>query len=66
MKLTEAEKGSDAWTRIRQHLQERLTKYREQNDNATLGEVETSRLRGRIAEVKVVLDMEKEPQRFDS
>ena len=66
MKLTEAEKNSDVWAKIRTHLQEKLAKYREQNDNSVLGDVETARLRGRIAEVKALLDIEKEPQRFDS
>lgn len=52
MRLTATEIESPLWKKINAHLQERLERHRVQNDATTLTEVETARLRGKIAETK--------------
>lgn len=53
-KLTQAEIYSATWTRLREHLEERLAGYRIKNDSNLTPE-ETIKLRGRIAEIKYLL-----------
>lgn len=52
--LESTELSSRMWSRIKQHLIERLTHLRELNDNVQPDE-KTDQLRGRIAEVKRLL-----------
>jgi len=57
MKLTEGEKLSAVWQKLEPHLKERLTTLRAQNDGE-LDELSTARLRGRIAELKLILSLQ--------
>lgn len=57
--LDEMERQSALWKRLKAHLESRLAKKRVQNDNAKLGEVQTARQRGRIAEIKYLLALDK-------
>lgn len=59
MKLTQADMVTATWLRIREQLEERLEALRRKNDHA-LSEIETSRIRGRIAEIKSLLEPEVE------
>lgn len=54
-KLTESERHSACWTRVKEHLEQRLGELRRKNDgNLTFDE--TTKLRGRIAEILYLLE----------
>lgn len=53
---------SITWRRISEHLNKRLSKLREQNDG-DLPDEETAKLRGRIAELKLILSFSKDADR---
>ncbi len=55
MKLNDAERQSAVWTKISEELTARLESLRTQNDTHKTAE-ETASLRGRIAEVKSMLN----------
>ena len=57
MNLTAADRDTPLWRKLRDHLQERLNSHRLANDSGVLTDVETARLRGRIAEAKEFLNM---------
>lgn len=57
MILTATERESVLWKKVVEHLQERMEKHRKDNDSWTLPEIETARLRGRIAETKYWLGL---------
>jgi len=57
MKLTDQERISPAWAKIKVHLEERIAKHRASNDK-TIGSDETMKLRGQIAELKYLLTIE--------
>lgn len=61
--LTESDRNSDTWKRIREHYEGQLQKARNQNDNDQ-DPVQTARLRGRIAEIKLLLALDKPPKEF--
>jgi hypothetical protein len=52
--LSERDRNSDVWLRMRERLQARLDMYRRQNDN-DLPADKTAMLRGRIMELKALL-----------
>jgi len=52
MKLTPIEAQSALWLKLVDHMNESLEECRRKNDNASLTELETARLRGRIAAFK--------------
>lgn len=54
--LKKHEIDSALWQKLEAHLKEKLTSLRAQND-AELGPEATSKLRGRIAEVKSLLSL---------
>lgn len=60
-KLTQAEKHSALWARLRKHMSERLEGLRAQNDHHQ-PESQTAGLRGKIAEVKEFLALEGAPE----
>lgn len=64
MKLTEQEKQSPLWVKIKSYLEERIQGHRTANDGV-LSELETARLRGRIAELKVIIAAEQSPASLD-
>ena len=46
------------WKKVKKHLESRLDIHRRKNDNKSLDAVETALLRGRIAELKILLDLD--------
>ena len=58
MKLSPHEFQSPLWVKLEEHCEERLRKHRIKLESR-LDELETSRLRGQIAEIKSFLEMAK-------
>ena len=58
MKLTDAEAHSALWTKLKEHMESRLATHRRKNDG-DLDPTQTARMRGRIAELLSLLDLEK-------
>lgn len=56
--LNEFDKQSALWKKLRKHVEERLAAMRARNDS-NKDETETARLRGRIAECKRLLSLDK-------
>lgn len=63
--LTPDEKDSRVWKRLMAHFDERLGILRMQNDGVK-SEVDTALLRGRIAELKRIMDLNKDPIDFEA
>ena len=59
-KLSAAEQTSPVWARLRKHYEERLQKARIRNDDQSLNEVETAKVRALISEAKYFLSLDKE------
>jgi len=57
--LTDSDKMSQAWGKVREHLTERLAVLRGQLES-DIDERTSTRVRGQIAEVKSLLSMEKD------
>jgi len=57
--LTAADRESPLWRRFEAHLNERLAVLREQNDADKTPDA-TAHIRGRIAELKTLLDLARE------
>ena len=53
------DRQSAVWMRLKEHYEARLTLLRSSNDGSITAE-QTAKLRGRIAEVKALLNLEKE------
>lgn len=67
MKLTPMDLRSQLWLDLSAHMEGRLADLRRQNDSPNLGQDETSRLRGRIAQLKEILALAKqEPVQADA
>lgn len=64
MTLTEMEHQSALWQKLDTHLHERLQALRSRNDG-DLAPEETQKLRGRIAQIKEILALAREPVRVD-
>ena len=64
MTLNEEQRRSALWAVLKQHYEERLDMLRRQNDGK-FGEAETARLRGRIAEVKELLNLGKDKPKVE-
>ena len=58
--LSKAEKETAVWLKLKAHFEERLEEVRKQND-ANLSPEETANRRGKIAELKRILALEKPP-----
>ena len=56
--LNDVERQSAIWRKIKAHLEARLVLMRERNDRSQ-GEAKTERLRGRIAEIKYIVALDK-------
>lgn len=54
MKLTNHERASAVWMKLEAHLAERIAACRSRNDG-DLSEMDTAKLRGRIAALKEIL-----------
>jgi hypothetical protein len=54
VKLTQYELQSAVWVKLREHLERQLQDSRSRNDG-DLNEIDTARLRGRIAVIKQIL-----------
>ena len=57
MKLTDFECQQALWLKLVEHINQAIEKLRRKNDNASLGEIETARLRGQVAALKELLDL---------
>lgn len=55
--LSEQERNSALWQKLKMHLAERLQAHRSANDRE-LSQDQTAKLRGQIREVKYLLDLE--------
>ena len=62
--LTREDLRTTAWAHFIEDLQDRLQALREENDSFS-DEMTTAKRRGRIAEVKGLLDLAKQAQRSD-
>jgi len=58
MRLTETEKNSQLWRRLREHLEHLNDKDRRRNDDTALTEDETRTIRARIAARKDLLNLD--------
>lgn len=61
MLLSKNERHSAVWVKIAEHFQKRLSESRQENDGR-LDEIETARLRGRIAAFKEILALGNPPE----
>lgn len=59
-RLAPHERNSPTWTAIRRHLADKLEALRKQNDSPDLSDLATARLRGRIAEIKALLEIDQD------
>lgn len=57
-RLNKIETLTPLWAAMRQHYERRLQNLRSQNDSTTLDPIKTAELRGRIAEVKAILNLD--------
>lgn len=55
--LDASDRQSAAWTKIKKHYEVRLVELRIENDVSSLTDTQTAKLRGRIDEVKCLLDL---------
>lgn len=62
--LTEGDRLSVTALKLQRHFDKRLEDCRKQNE-AALSEVDTARIRGRILEIKYLLSLFAEPQRYE-
>ena len=62
--LTREDLRTATWDRLAADMQARLQTLREENDSFS-DEITTAKRRGRIAEVKALLDLAKQAQRSD-
>jgi hypothetical protein len=53
--LTDNERASVTWIRLKAHLEDRLSQARTLNDNVSLGPEDTASLRGRIRLLKSLI-----------
>lgn len=58
LRLTEHEKGSQLWLKIKEHLENLNDRDRRRNDDTALTEEETRVLRARIAARKEILGLD--------
>lgn len=58
--LSTSDRNSAAWSKLARHLESRLDTLRKQNDGPLDAE-STANLRGRIAEIKALLEKGKDP-----
>lgn len=59
MKLTGVDKDSPLWRNLKIYFASEIDRLRAANDNARLSETETARLRGMIAVLKSLSDLDK-------
>lgn len=65
MTLSDNERHSVLWKRIKEALEVELQSLRERNDSMKLDDRETARVRGRIAQVKDILAWDMPPRDVD-
>lgn len=63
--LNAQERDNPLWRKMQKRFEERLEKLRKQNDDSNLDPMKTARLRGQIAEVKLMLGLDKPPPESD-
>lgn len=57
--LTTEERNSNMWRKLMEHFEWRLDSLRQQNDS-NRDQIETANLRGKIAELKLVMSLNKD------
>ena len=55
MEFSDHHRSQSVFTKIKTTLEARLVHWREKNDSVDCGDIETARIRGRIAEIKGML-----------
>ena len=63
MNLNDADKLSPVWIALKKYSLERMESLRSKLENEGLTEAQTASLRGRVAEIRALLALEKEPPR---
>ena len=61
--LNEADFRSETWQKIKAQLEQRLESCRKRNDSNALSVIDTAHLRGRITELKYLIDLEEGPSK---
>jgi len=64
-RLSEADKASGLWLRLRAHLDDRMTAARLRNDDATLDPAATAAVRGEIKVLKVLMRLDDPPRSIE-
>ena len=64
-RLSESDKASGLWLRLRSHLEDRLGTARLRNDDATLDPSATAAIRGEIKTLKVLIRLDADRQVID-
>lgn len=65
MNLTIEERRSPLWRKLNEHFERRLSEMRKQNDGDK-SETDTANLRGRIAELKLLIQLGSDPAKEHS
>lgn len=64
-RLTESDKASALWLRLREHFEQRLTGARLRNDDPTLDPAATAALRGEIKVLKLLTRLDADRPSID-
>lgn len=56
--LKQSDINSQTWKRIKDHVEQRIEMLRRKNDS-NLDEIETAKIRGQIAELKFIAELDK-------
>ena len=64
-RLTESDKASGLWLRLRAHLEDRIASARLRNDDATLDPAATAAIRGEIKVLKLLMRLDDPPRSIE-
>lgn len=64
-RLTESDKASGLWLRLRAHLDDRIASARLRNDDATLDPAATAAIRGEIKVLKLLMRLDDPPRSIE-
>lgn len=64
--LSQADKNSALWRRLKKHMQAERDSHRRKNDSISLDERQTANLRGRIAQLNELLALDEEAPGIDT
>lgn len=63
--LTQADRQSQVWLKLAEHLEQKLKNLRGKNDGEDLDQIQTAHIRGQIKLAKGLLDLGKDEPPFD-